>query len=191
MPPRTTVQRSLIDRAGKHFVLFRMYQQGGRACLSPHGSPTIDVLVLAADERVIATLRVKTRARGDDKGWQMNVKDEGIRAPELFYAFVDMEVAKDAMPITYIIPASKVANMLAASHRAWLAIPNHRDSPARRVKPTHKFKVPGYPDGWMEQYREAWDRLMPALERGRPPLSDGEFDATTYIPALLPTPSGT
>ena len=191
MALRTAVQRSLIGPAGEHFVLFRLYQQGMLASLSPPGSPTVDVLVLAADERVVATLQVKTRTRGADKGWHMNVKHEHISAPRCLYAFVDMEVPEGVMPITYIIPSGQVAKMLAASHKAWLAIPNHRDNPMRRVRPSHPFKVPGYPDGWMDQYREAWAQLRVAIEKKPELLNNGEIEPTTYIPALLPTPSGT
>lgn len=188
---RTAVQRSLVGPAGEHFVLFRLYQQGMLASLSPPGSPTVDVLVLAADESVIATLQVKTRTRGTNKGWHMNSKQEHMSAPRCFYAFVDMDVPEGAMPITYIIPSSEVAKMLAASHKAWLAIPNHRDNPMRNVRPSHPFRVPGYPDGWMDQYREAWGRLGTAVEANREPLNNGEIEAATYIPALLPTPPGT
>jgi hypothetical protein len=190
MPTRTALQKSLVGPAGEHFVLFRLYQQGMLASLLPSGAPTADVSVLAADESVVATLQVKTRTAGDDKGWPMNAKHEHIRAPRCFYAFVDMEVPKDTMPITYIIPSSEVAKMLVASHKAWLSIPHHHDTPMRRVKSTHPFEVPGYPDGWMEQYRESWDRLKSVVEQNREPLNNGEL-GTRYLPGLLPTPPGT
>ena len=180
-----------VQTAGEHFVLFRLHEQGMLATMAPPGSPTVDVLVLGSDEHIVATLYVKIRTRGADKGWTMSAKHEQIRAPRCFYAFVDREVPKGMMPVTYIIPSTEVANMLAASHAAWLAIPNHRDRPVRRVRPTHPFKVPGYPDGWMEQYREGWSRLKAAVEQAPQPLNNGEFGGTTYAPALLPAPPGT
>lgn len=57
------LEKALVGPAGEHFVLFRLYQQGMLASLSPPGSPTVDVLALAPDESVIATLQVKNSHR--------------------------------------------------------------------------------------------------------------------------------
>jgi hypothetical protein len=86
---RSTLEKALVGPAGEHFVLFRLYQQGMLASLSPPGSPTVDVLVLAPDESVIATLQVKTRT-GVNRGWPMSEKHEHISEPRCFYAFVDL-----------------------------------------------------------------------------------------------------
>jgi len=145
-------------------VLFRLYQQGMLASLSPPGSPTVDVLVLAADESVIATLQVKTRTYGADKGWHMSEKHEHISQPRCFYAFVDLEVSEKMLPVTYVVPSGEVAKVVAASHRIWLAMPGkggraHRDTPIRRLKPVNDPPIPGYPAGWLDHYRERWDLL--------------------------------
>lgn len=167
MPRRTAVQKSLVGPAGEHFVLFRLYQQGMLASLSPPGSPTVDVLVLAADESVIATLQVKTTTKGADTGWVMGEKNEHISQPRCFYALVDLNVPKGDMPVTYVVPSAEVAKILAADHKAWLDIPGkdgpHRDNPVRQLRPRHSYVVPGYDDGWMEQYRERWDLLKAKL----------------------------
>jgi hypothetical protein len=166
MPDRSELAKSLVGPAGEHFVLFRLYQQGMLASLSPPGSPTVDVLVLAADESVIATLQVKTRTYGADKGWHMSEKHERIAEARCFYALVDLEPAP---PVTYIVPSAVIADVLRRAHRAWLAKPGkhgqaHRDNPMRRVKPAHDFTVAGYPDGWLEQYPERWDLLKAAIK---------------------------
>ena len=171
MAERTAVQKSLVGPSGEHFVLFRLYQQGMLASLSPPGSPTIDVLILAADESVIATLQVKTRTRGADGGWHMGEKHEHISQPRCFYAFVDLEVPVGSLPVTYIIPSSEVAKMVAASYRAWLEAPGkggreHQDTPLRRVQPAHPYDVPDFPDGWMDRYRERWDLLKAVVGTG-------------------------
>jgi hypothetical protein len=83
---RSALQKALVGPAGEHFVLFRLYQHGMLASLSPPGSRTVDILVLAHDESVIATLQVKTRT-GVHMGWQMSEKHEDISAPRYFYAF--------------------------------------------------------------------------------------------------------
>lgn len=183
--------RIAAQRAGEHFVLFRVHQEGMLAALAPPGSAAADVLIVAPDDGIVATLQVKTRIRGNEVGWRMSAEHELIRAPRSFYAFVDMEVPTGALPITYVVPSREVASMLAASHKAWLSIPEHNDSRRRRVKPSHPFKVPGYPDGWMEQYRESWGRLRAAVEHRPEPLNNGEYPATAYAPALLPTPPAT
>ncbi len=188
---RSAIERSFLRQAGIHFVLSRLYQQGMLASPSPAGSATVDVVVLAGDETVVATLQVVTRSRGDAKGWEMNRRHERIRVPTSFHAFVDLEVKQGMMPITYVVPSSEVANVLVASHKAWLAVRGHRDSPMRRVKTAHSFHVPGYPNGWMEKYREAWHQLSAAAIQKAEPLNNGEFGATVYPPALLPTPPGT
>lgn len=183
--------RTATQRAGEHFVLFRLHQEGLLASLAPPGSAHADVLVLAPEDGIVATIQVKTRTRGHDIGWRMSAKHEQIHAPRCFYAFVDMEVPAGALPITYIIPSGDVARMLVASQKARLAMPDQRDTPLRRVKPSHTFKVPGYPDGWMEQYRESWGRLRTAVEHRPEPLNNGEYSATAYPPSLLPAPPAT
>jgi hypothetical protein len=158
---RTTYDRALVGPAGEHYVIFRLYQQGLLASLAPAGSPTVDVLVLSPDESVIASLQVKTRTYGRDQGWHMSVKHESIVAPRLFYAFVDLE---PSMPTTFIVPSGGVADVVSKSHEAWLATPGrggqpHNPTRMRRVLPAYPHVVPGYPPGWMEQYREAWHLL--------------------------------
>jgi hypothetical protein len=111
-----------------------------RKSLSPERSPTVDVLVLSPDESVIASLQVKTRTYGRDKGWHMSKKHESIVQQRYFYAFVDLEPEQ---PITYIVPSSVVADVLQKSHQAWLAAPGARgqqrnDNPMRRIQPVYR-----------------------------------------------------
>lgn len=161
-PPKpTTLQRALVGPAGEHYVLFRLYRQGKLASLAPPGSPTVDVLVLAPDQSVVALLQVKTRTYGADRGWHMSLKHESIIEPRLFYVFVDLEPEP---PVTYVVPSAVVADVLAKAHRAWLDTPGakgqpHKDSKFRRILPAFKEEVPGYPPGWLDEYRERWDLL--------------------------------
>jgi hypothetical protein len=160
-PTPTPLQRALVGPAGEHYVLFRLYRLGMLASLAPPASPMVDVLVLTPDQKVIASLQVKTRTYGRDKGWHMRDKHELIVEPRLFYAFVDLEPEP---PVTYIVPSSVVADVLRRSHQAWLDTPGrhgqpHRDNPMRRVLPAFVEEVPGYPPGWLEKYREQWSVL--------------------------------
>jgi hypothetical protein len=129
------------------------------------------VLVLAADESVIASLQVKTRTYGADKGWHMSIKHESISEPRLFYAFVDLEPEP---PVTYIVPSGVVADVLRESHQAWLAAPGGRgqqrnDTTFRRIRPVYPDVFPGYAEGWLDEWRERWDLLAAAVEPAREP----------------------
>ena len=148
--------------AGEHYVLFRLFRLGLMAALAPPGSPTIDILILSTDgSTVTASLQVKTRTFGRDKGWHMSVKHESIAEDRLFYAFVDLE--PDA-PVTYIVPSSTAAAAVAKSHQVWLGIPArdgsaHKDHKMRRIQPAYPWPVPGFPDGWLLEWAERWDLI--------------------------------
>jgi hypothetical protein len=162
---RSALQKALVGPAGEHYVLFRLHQQGMLAALSPERSPTVDVLVLSPDESVIASLQVKTRTYGRDKGWHMRQKHESISHPRYFYAFVDLE---PEVPVTYIIPSRVVADVLLKSHQAWLSAPGARgqqrnDNPMRRIQPVYPDEFPGYSPHWLNEWRERWDLLTAAV----------------------------
>jgi hypothetical protein len=155
---RDPIEKGLVGPAGEHFVLFRLYRQGMLASLAPPGLSTVDVLVLSYDEDIIATVQVKTRTRGRDRGWHMSKKHERIDAARHFYAFVDLE---DDPPTTYIVPSAKVAKVLRDSHKAWEdAKPSRsRESKMRRIQPSYPDSGPGFESGWLNEYREKWDLL--------------------------------
>jgi hypothetical protein len=163
---RTAQQKALVGPAGEHYVLFRLHQQGLLASLSPEGSPTVDVLVLSPDETVIASLQVKTRTYGRDRGWHMRKKHESIVKPRYFYAFVDLEPDQ---PVTYIVPSRVVADVLRKSHQAWLAAPGARgqrrnDNEMRRIQPEYPDEFEGYVPNWLDEWRERWDLLNAAVQ---------------------------
>ena len=72
----------------------------------------------------------------------------------------------------YLLPSALVAEVLFTAHRKWLAKPGekgqpHKDSAMRRLAPdyTRDFGPTEnpYPNGWLDQYRDAWHLLH--LER--------------------------
>ncbi len=175
---RTQLEKSLVGPAGEHYVLFRLYEQGMLASLAPPGAPTVDILVMAPDETVVATLQVKTRTYGADGGWHMSEKHERFVQPRCFYALVDLE---PSAPVTYLAPSRVVADVLAKSHRKWLSTPGKRgqrrkDTKMRRIRPSYPDPVEDYPTGWLEQYRERWDFLSAAVSSDAPP---GELAANS------------
>jgi len=112
-------------------------------------------------------IKIRTRRRGRDNGWLMTSRDERETRSDLLYIFVDVE---PAVPLAYIIPSGEVANLLRVSHATWLAKPGrggrpHRDSDMRRVLSDFGFPVPGYPAGWLEQYRDRWDLVTRPVDR--------------------------
>ena len=167
--------KSLIGPSGEYFVLYRLNSLGMLASLAPQNAPTADILVLNTDETVMASVQVKSRTKGSDRGWHMKEKHEHTIHPRLFYAFVDLEGAvvqeTPRHPQTYVVPSEVVAEVCTVSHRVWLETPGRggqkrKDGPMRRVLPSYeKFgaNVPGYPPGWLEQYSERWDLLKEVL----------------------------
>lgn len=87
----------------------------------------------------------------------MSVKHETVFDAGLFYCFVDFAAEH---PTVHVIPARVVAKALREDHEIWLATPGkngkpHSDTAMRRLRPS-MFSMP---DGWMDQYFEAWGQL--------------------------------
>lgn len=155
------IPSSLIGAAGEHFVMFELYRRGIMVGQPPQGVPQIDLLVLDEAAQVLKNLQVKTRSKGADGGWHMKLKHETLTSSRLFYVFVDM--APDS-PIAYVIPSKVVAEVVSRSHATWLAIPGkggrpHGQTDMRRILPSYSFRVDGFPDGWMNEYKDRWDLL--------------------------------
>jgi hypothetical protein len=118
--------------------------------------------VLDEKANIVKSIQVKARSKGADGGWHMKAKHEELWNPRLWFVFVDMEPAE---PICYVMPSSVVAEIVYLSHSIWLGLPGvngrpHVDSDIRRIRPKYQFEIPGFPDGWMDQYRERWDLLL-------------------------------
>ena len=149
----------LTGSAGEHFVLYKLHRAGILAAQSPAGARDADVLVFN-DLGLGKRIQVKTRTYGPDGGWHMRMKHEQMTDPGLVYAFVDLEPEP---PVVYLVPSVTVAEVLARSHQAWLAVPGktrpHADHPMRRLLPHYSFAVEGYSDRWLDQYRDRWDLL--------------------------------
>jgi hypothetical protein len=45
--------------AGEHYVLYRLHAVGLMAALAPRNAPSVDVIVLSPDERIVAEVQVK------------------------------------------------------------------------------------------------------------------------------------
>lgn len=158
---RSTLEKALVESAGEYFVLYRLSARGVLATRAARNAPTVDLLAMNPDETVVASLQVKTRTTGKDGGWHMRDKHERIVMDRYFYVFVDLEPQN---PICYVVPSDVVAEVLKRSHAAWLATPGRsgrkrNDNEMRRVLPAYPHAVPGFPPGWLEEYRERWELL--------------------------------
>lgn len=159
----------MVGAAGEYYVLARLSLLGKIAAQAPKGAPTADILIASSAGDRLCSIQVKARQeKGSDRGWHMGKKHESIKAPSLFYAFVDFGKIKDPMPVTFIVPSEIVSKAIRLMHQAWLHNPGqrgqkHNDTDFRRFMPdyskTSGAGVGKYVDGWLQQYREAWDLL--------------------------------
>lgn len=164
-----TSQTSLLGTAGEYFVMSEMLRRGYIAALAPAGVPNVDIVVTDLEGTRLCSLQVKTRRDlGGDGGWHMKAKHENIRGERLFYCFVDFGKTPDARPTVHVLPSVVVADVLAASHRKWLATLGkkgqpHKDGVMRRLVPdyarTFGSEDNPYPKGWLDKYRDAWHML--------------------------------
>ena len=156
------IPTGLTGAAGEHFVMYQLYKRGLMVGQPPQGVADVDLLVLDEKANIVKSIQVKARSKGADGGWHMKAKHEKLVNPRLWYVFVDMEPES---PVCYIIPSSVVAKVVHLSHSIWLAAPGvngrpHGETDMRRVRPNYQFEIPGFPNGWMDQYKENWESLL-------------------------------
>jgi len=135
----------------------------------------MDILVTDEDNNKLCAKQVKTRRDiGRDKGWHMKPKHESLTAPDLFYAFVDVGSKPSEPTSCFILPSKIVADCIRNCHQVWLATPGkggkqHNDSNVRRLLPDYSHINPVTPEniaivdhyraGWLEPFREKWEKL--------------------------------
>jgi len=160
---------SLLGAAGEHYVMSQLLRRGFIAALAPVGVPSADIVVTDDVGERLCAVQVKTRRNiGSDGGWHMKAKHEQIRGASLFYCFVDFGVEAGDAPTTFVVPSMIVADTLAMTHRVWLDRPGrggkpHKDGEMRRFLPSYAhLEIASHADGWLEQYRGAWELLHAA-----------------------------
>ena len=154
--------KNLVGAAGEHLVLSRLLSKGVLAAQAPRGARKADILVNHLDGKPPCLIQVKTRISArDSAGWHMGEKHEAVADRDMFYCFVALDGAETSV---YVIPAKKVAQVIRDSHATWLRTPGlkgqkHNDSKMRFLKNNYRLKVKSAPDGWMDEYLEAWDQI--------------------------------
>jgi hypothetical protein len=144
--------------------MYRLLRLGHLAALTPTGAKGVDILISDGDGGHLAAIQVKTSSDEVTVGWRMHEKHETMRNPRLFYCFVDP--GPHLAPTCYIVPSAVVADHVYSTHRAWLAGKpmrgtSRQDGPGRKMHIICKQPLmDAYPEGWMDQYREAWHLLV-------------------------------
>ena len=162
-------ETTMLGAAGEHFIMCELLRRGYIAALAPQGVPNTDIVVTDLTGHRLCTIQVKSRRDiGADGGWHMRPKHEDLVAEKLFYCFVDFGKTPQDRPSVFVMPSAVVAEVLKASHRAWLSTPGakgqqRKDNPVRRLVPDYTYAYrpnPNpYPQGWMDRYRNAWHQL--------------------------------
>jgi hypothetical protein len=149
--------KALVGAAGEHLVLSRLLSRQLLAAQAPRGTRKVDIIVNYIDGGNPKLVQVKTTMGSTKQGWWMGEKHETITDDDLFYCFVDFGVKDGAV---YVMPASVVAETIAADHATWMATPGkngqaHGETTGRRMRAKTFTK----PEGWMDEYFEAWHLL--------------------------------
>ena len=162
-------ETSLLGAAGEYFIVCELLRRKYIAALAPQGAPTTDIVVTDLTGQRLCTIQVKSRRdKGSDGGWHMRPKHEEIVSDRLFYCFVDFGKTPEDRPSVFVMPSAIVAEVLKASHSAWLSTPGARgqqrkDSNMRRLVPDYTYAYrpnpTPYPLGWLDEYKDAWHLL--------------------------------
>jgi hypothetical protein len=154
--------KALVGAAGEYLVLSRLLSRGLLASQAPRGTRKADILVNPLDGGQPRLIQVKTRSqRAKTPSWAMNEKSEHTSEKDLFFCFVDISKRQ---PDVFVIPSTLVAAILKEDHSSWLATPGkngvaHKDNSMRRLTSDYRGTLTIAPEGWMDQYLEAWDLI--------------------------------
>ena len=162
------INSTILGAAAEHYAMCQLLRRGMIAALAPAGVPDADIIVSDRLGGTLAAVQVKARRDiGADGGWHMKAKHEKINRDLLFYCFVDFGKALEDAPKCWILPSAIVASVLASSHKAWLTAPgksgrDHKDHDMRRFLPDYPLLSDGFRSGWLNEYSEAWELIVPA-----------------------------
>ena len=107
-----------IGNCGEYFVAAELERNGFTAAVPMSNTRNFDVLAICkTDNTRQVALQVKTN-HTSQKTWTLSKKNEDIVDDNVYYVLVCLN-EKD-MPDYYILPSSKVAESIKASHQAFL-----------------------------------------------------------------------
>lgn len=146
----TQREKILIGEAGEHLVLSRLLRLGYVASQAPRSWKADDILVEGGWSVQVKTTAIKARQ------WMVgNVEP----ADKLIYALVHFTSDSDGS--VYVVPSQMIRDFTDAAHTAYLALHPIKDSPIRIVVDPFRCEVPGFPSGWLSEWREGWTKVLP------------------------------
>lgn len=154
------IDKNLIGAAGDYLAMSRLLQRGILCSLSPFNSYKADILVNPVDGRDASYIQVKTTTKNKSE-WNVSTQDMTNIDKNMFYCFVQINSNPQRI---YVIPASKVSEVLIDSDRAYMKKPmrdgsKREEHKYRLIKNKFDLKIKSAPDGWMDKYLENWDLL--------------------------------
>ena len=162
---------TIIGAAGEHYVMCQLLRRDLIAALAPAGVPNTDIVVTDQVGDRLFAVQVKVRTdKGDKDAWQLKKKNENVSSPNLYYAFVDFGGSLSEQPKCWVVPSAVVAEVLKASHIAWMEAPGakgqpHNDNDLRRLRKCYsKWHLKTHQMGWLDEYFEDWGRLEKATK---------------------------
>ena len=146
---QTKIKSGLAGVAGEYFVAGQLSRLGFVASINLKNTRGVDLLVM--NETAMASVMIQVKTKQDSKReWILTRKAEGLKAPKLFYVFVNLN-GTHGQPDFFVVPSSVVVDTVSAEHSAWLNKPGrkgpHKDNDVR------VFRDPA------GKYRDRWDLL--------------------------------
>jgi hypothetical protein len=163
------VTTSLIDAAAEHYVMSHLLRRGKLAALAPIGMPFADIIVSDHVGSALSAVQVKARTHGADGGWHMSVKHEEVTAAFVLYCFVDFGTDLAVQPKCWVVPSAIAAKAIKEGYVAWKNQPGkngkpHAEHRLRRFRPDYEdLGLTQYRRGWIDQYRDGWERIAPSI----------------------------
>jgi len=144
-------EKVLLGEAAEHLVLARLLRRGYVASQAPRAWKADDILGQDG-----LRIQVKATVKGTRHGWLVgNV----VADPRRFYALVDFTDEKDA--VIYVVPSSILHEAAEEYHREYCRLHPEakQETTIRNVMDPFRFKVCGFPEGWLEDFCERWQQL--------------------------------
>src|SRR5262245_47177939 len=121
-------------------------------------------LLAVSPGRKVFKFSVKTRHGTGDKPFILTARDERDHSPDLFYAFVQLNLLQKEVDY-WLIPSARVAEVISQSHQLWLRAPgrNNRSHVDSNVRKLPVKGEPYYPDDWPAEMATYYKSLIPIL----------------------------
>jgi hypothetical protein len=156
--------------AAQFFVAGELSRRGLVAVITLGNCPNTDVLVSDKCGRRFAHVQVKTYRPRRDKTVSVGLKAEIDYGESFFWVLAGIPDKPASADFEYyVLPSAKMSQLVAETHRKWLATPGkngqeHRDNKVRAVAiPPHSIQFAPWS---IEEYLGRWDLILARCEVG-------------------------